>query len=1758
MSISDNECWEFFKAYIKEVGLIPHQTESYNMFIEELISKVVSQNPSIPIQHSNKKDFTYVRFGEFFFTKPAFTEIDSEKNLLYPSQAKYRNITYASSMFIDITVERPDGETIEKKKHHIGNIPVMTRTSLCNLSDLSEDEFYKHEECPEDVGGVFIIDGSVKCVVSQERTSFNKPYVFANRKKAPNFDYYAEIRSSAANGAHTTTTQVGILKKKFYAIIPYIPEKNCIPIGVLFKALGVESEEEIVRYISNDQRYIDHLCYSLEESYPCETQEDALYFIGKKGKKFSNADSTKTTSQKEREDAISYAKHLLTVELFPHIGKDFIKKRYYLGDMVAKIIKICIAEEDHKGPEKWEDVRKRMVEDRDHYANKRIDTVGYLMYNLFYTAWRTLRTNCKRDCEKLLSKGDRLINPISHLKSSIITEKMTKCLRTGNWSSTRITNAKKNGVSQQFDKFNFNGSLSNLRKLNAPIGAEGKIIEPRKLHPSGYRFVCPAETPEGKSCGLIKNLALGAYITVGSDASELIELIQNMKTVIPFEDTPKYLDYTKIIVNGDWVGFVKPGDMVSFYSHMKTLKRQCNLDPLTGIIIDVENNQIRLSTDCGRLTSPLFIVENNRLVATKEHLEKIKNGEYQWFDLLEQGVVEFIDAEEQDQATTLIANYPSELSLHDKKYMYCSIVPESFLGAGASTVPYANHNQAPRVSYQCLHLEEPVLMADGSMKPIKDVKIGEKVITFDPQTMEQSITSVVNQFVRPTQKKIYQIETISGRKIRATEDHKFMTADGWKEVREFDKNTLVGISLHQKQMSSNINKQNIITEKEFYKIAQQEGIKESLTKNHISKLKAINLIPLNSTDARIPILARMSGFLLTDGSLGIYKDGKPVIQANFGSKYSGDLFEQDVESLGFTSCKPSYTEGNIHGSIHKTWHVQHAGAIASLFICLGLTHGKRTTKPSKPIPSWIMDGSKLTKREFLSGFQGGDGCRIRWNLINKNKTNTNFVCAATQKSKCPEYIDTLISFMEQLKSLFEEFKIEVLHIKTSNDKKENRKCVSLKIRDTKNNLLRYFDLVGYRYDDAKIAQSGITAEYLKYNDIIIKKYQEMATKIIELSSKYTAREIANILNVDISVIHDRQRSYKNGCPFGSPKLKKDEKISNWVKTIKYSSTTLFVPIKDIREIENCLIADITTESENHSFIAGDGFCVHNSAMSKQAIGIPMLNFNQVMDGMIHLLHTPQRPLAASKSLKLLKYDKLPCGQNAIVAIIPMMGFNQEDSVILNKSSVQRGLFRASHIVHYGAENKREDGLVFEIPKAEECKAFKGTRVDHLDEDGIVKKGVIVQKGDILIGRTQKLTSDPLFKKPKIDRSVIFEDDEYGVIEKVQRGVDGKGYDYVKVKVSSVRIGELGDKYSSRHGQKGTCGVMLRQEDMPFNRDGIVPDLIINPLALPSRMTIAQLIECVVGKRCCVPNNNIPVSDEEIEKEIDTIIEEKIQTRQEILKAQVKKNPKQKNKLLTKAKEDAKEFRANRETYKYLARKRVIDSKRSTKTHNAKIYPKEKTVGDATPFIGTSEAELLAGENDEQRWKDISPDNTYIRSTLKNLHDSGFEFTGDERLISGMTGEMLEASIFIGPTYYQRLKHMVQDKIHARARGPNQPLCRQPTDGRAHGGGLRSNNTGPVWSVKTLQVCDAAGNTFKFREHPKAFGPKSIREIYWWPRGKLEEDGKSTAGIIQRIEIFNLEWAILSQAPKGVVKTTSMGKVQRLDGGGRTYCLSMCA
>ena len=1528
------------------------------------------ESQAMPLMPVNREYEVHLEFSNPQFKKPTIFENNGSILPMMPNDARLRNLTYAAPLFVDINVtyieidNTQGGRQLIKKRLfpnvHFGKIPVMVGSEYCLLADQKHINPSRIGECGEDMGGYFIIQGGERVCISQERMSENRPFAFRNNRNSSKELEVVEVKSIGPDNDqvpksnsvrimyHPKNNQILLLR----ASIPRM--KTPVPLFMVFKALGIKSDKEIIELIlgpDGDSTFDTILDESIAESSHVNTQEEAYEAL---------ASYIKTWTSRGARPQISI-RDILAEELFPHIGAHDMsyEKACFLGHMARKVL--------------WIATNRIPCDDRDAYPNKRVDLPGFLLANLFRTHFATMML---KDIKTYLSKEihsgswkatgnfEEILN-ISNIhkviKSTNLEVGLKTCLATGNFGSAKAGGPSKNGVSQVLNRLNYISGLSHLRRVSTPIEKMGKLIAPRKLHNTQWGYICPCETPEGHSVGVVKNMSTIAIVSIFSNPRTVREYIGTLGGLISLVDATIHQKHqgVRVFLNGAWIGILLAENAERVVEGLRLAKRRCELHPQTGIIWKMTAKELWITTEAGRMLRPLYYAPAIRECMETGTMDVIL-GMKTWEELLlwkspigGHNLIEYIDPGETE---TLLFAMNADDVLKNKSITHAEIHPSCALGSLGSNIPFPDHNQSPRNAYQCLAENELVLMADGSRKEIRNIQVGESVITFNETTHLPEPSKVINHYVRNTDKNIFRIQTTSGRSIVATEDHPFMTQSGWKEVKDMGLSDYVGIQIHPDSVSPlSATESMVLSEDMLVKAMTINRIQSS--KKHLSDILATRVIPLLSTNAVLPVIARIAGHLMTDGSIGIYnkKHGGYTAQVagNFGSQVDAEAFENDVASLGFPRVGVAKSIRTFNDATHTTWKVSHNGSFATFMASFGITMGLYTETKREPIPDWIMKGSPLVKREFLSAFQGGDGCKIRWNSLSRGY---NYVCAATMQQIHPDYLDSLQIFMGQIVTLLHEFGVEVQQVEPVKIS-DTRIQSGYKIKDSAKNLIHTFETIGYTYSLTKKMESAMVVEFLRTKEIRVASYKKRIDEIrswldrnINKSYDSIRRELPDI---SFELFSSIKRSYLLGRDIGSPRGAAGEGPEAWSKSVKIQGQTLFIPIESIQPHTNVRISDLTVESENHSFVAGDNFAVHNCAMGKQAMGMYSLNFRERFDAMAHMLCYPQMPLVSPFMSKFYGTQKMPCGQNITVAIMTYSGYNQEDSIMINEAFLQRGGFRSIFYRTYKDEEKKnqssgEEERFFK-PDLGMTRQMKNANYEKLGVDGFVPENEYVNNDDILIGKVVPLRVPtgsvlPAGSKKYRDVSRTMRNNEFGWVDRIFRNRNGEGYSFAKVRVRQDRIPEIGDKFSSRHGQKGTCGMILKSKDMPQTASGIIPDIIINPHCIPSRMTIAQLMETLMGKLAC---------------EVGAL-------------------------------------------------------------------------GDGTPF-GSVTVDGLA-------------------SLLRD--EMGMEPYGNEILYNGFTGRQMETNIFVGPVFYQRLRHCSADKLHSRASGPLVMLTRQPAEGRAREGGLR--------------------------------------------------------------------------------------------------------
>lgn len=1026
--VSKEDTHLLLKSFFKEKGLVRQHLDSFNEFIDHGLQEVIDEVGEIPIEIPESP--YKVKLGQIWIidpqtriTGPYATEVDGTKHEFYPLEARLRNLTYAAPIALEMTPVI-DGREQDTELVYVGNIPVMLKSKLCFLSQLSREELIACGEDPDDPGGYFVVNGSERVIVAMEDLAPNRILVDLDEKGTTPI-YQSKIFSTTVGFRARIELKIksdGAL----YVSIPGVPTE--IPFVVLMRALGLESDKELAEAVSLGKEIQSQLEPSFEKALGVDNAKDAILFIGNR---VAHGQVEEYRTQK--------AETAIDKNFLPHIGRttqNRKEKALFLGEMACRVVELKMG--------------RRQTDDKDHFKNKRLRLAGPLLADLFRVAFRNLTRDIKYQLERIGVKGP-IITVSAAVRPGIVSERFQHSLATGNWGKGRV------GVTQLLDRTNHISTLSHLRRLQSPLSRSQPNFEARDLHATHWGRLCPNETPEGSNCGLVKNLALSACISVGVSPEKIKQTLFSMG-VVPVQESNETMKISgaKVFVDGNIIGYCNsPEELAKEFRDMRRrgeISTEVNMAYFSKA--HGEREEAYVNCDEGRVRRPLIIVENGAPKLQQEYVEKITSGEWSWEDLVKNGLVEYLDAEEEENA--YVALTPEEVT---KEHTHLEIATYTILGVCASTIPYAEHNQSPRNSYQ-------------------------------------------------------------------------------------------------------------------------------------------------------------------------------------------------------------------------------------------------------------------------------------------------------------------------------------------------------------------------------------------------------------------------------------------------------------------------------------------------------------AAMAKQALGIYATNFQQRVDSRSHILHYPQLPIVDTALMETMGYKLRPSGQNCIVAVLSFEGYNMEDALVFNKASIERGLVRSTFYRIYEAECRQYLGGLkdkFTLPEPG-TRGFRGEQYYRLLEpDGIIGLESEVAGGDVLIGRI----SPPRFleeykefevKGPSMrDTSVDMRPSETGIVDAIFITQSGEGSKLVKVRARDQRIPELGDKFASRHGQKGVIGLIVPQEDMPFTEDGLVPDIVINPHAIPSRMTIGQFIESLAGK----------------------------------------------------------------------------------------VAAARGKPADGTPFSNERSGDL--------------------RKALVQL---GFSHTGAEVFYNGITGQKFVASIYIGVVYYQKLHHMVADKIHARARGQVQMLTRQPTEGRARGGGLR--------------------------------------------------------------------------------------------------------
>ena len=661
MTFSSDKRWPVIQNILITQGIAKQHLNSFDEFLENGLQEIINEVKQIEIENA---EYPYtIKLDKIKFQEPRMMELDGSITHTTPAESRLRNVSYVAPLQMEASVIE-DGKTIESKPIHIGDIPVMVKSNACILRSFTNQKLIDHGEDPEDPGGYFIINGSERVIVGLEDLSYNKIIVDTDKvggKKIHKAKVYSSIVGYRA--------KLELILKDDGLIVAKIPGSPVdIPVITLIRALGLETNDEIINAVS----LVDQIQAELESSFEkteVNTSKDAIVYISKR-----------IAPGMLEEFQIKRAETLLDWGLLPHLGKhpeNRREKAQFLGEAACKLLELKLG---------WIE-----IDDKDHYGNKVIKFAGQMLADLFRTAFRNLVRDMKYQLER--SGQKRGINAVAAaVRPGIISDKLNNAIATGNWGRGRV------GITQLLDSTNYLSTISHLRRVQSPLSRTQPNFEARDLHSTHFGRICPSETPEGSNCGLVKNLALSAIISISVDSSDVRQKLDDLG-VEDFLDVSNSVKKTgsRVFLDGKFIGYFPDGE--ELISSLRELRRNNKINSHVGISLhtpEEEGATKRLYINCnaGRVLRPVILIKDGKSLLTNDLIEKTSKKLVSWLDLIRMGVIELIDANEEENCDITFDEK------NTKKFTHLEIFSSAILGAGASIIPYPEHNQSPRNTYE--------------------------------------------------------------------------------------------------------------------------------------------------------------------------------------------------------------------------------------------------------------------------------------------------------------------------------------------------------------------------------------------------------------------------------------------------------------------------------------------------------------------------------------------------------------------------------------------------------------------------------------------------------------------------------------------------------------------------------------------------------------------------------------------------------------------------------------------------------------------------------------------------------------------------------------------------------------------------------------------------------------------------------------------------------------------------------------------------
>jgi DNA-directed RNA polymerase III subunit RPC2 len=671
--------WNLLPAFLKVKGLIKQHIDSFNYFLQVEIHKIVVANQNIVAGADRSY---WIRYLEIRVGTPEY-KLSERRDLtdgygITPHECRLRDMTYSAPIYVDVQHRKGHNSPWAVKKNiELGRIPIMLRSANCVLVGKNEHQLAMMHECSMDPGGYFVVRGQEKVILVQEQLSRNRVLVECAK---------GIVQASVTSSTSERKSKTYVMQKNGRLVAKHNILSDDIPIVILFKAMGIQSDQEILSMVTGrDAVYQDIFIPNFEDIVKenINTQLQALEYIGQRVKIMRKPGTI------QKRNYAQEAIEALTSIMITHVpveGMDFRPKALYFAFMARRVL---MAVHD-----------PTLIDDRDYVGNKRLELAGQMLALLFEDIFKRLNTDVKLRMDKVLQKPNRTqaIEPWEYLRmqGDMITQGMERAIATGNWTLKRFK-MERAGVSHVLSRLSYISALGMLTRISSQFEKTRKVSGPRALQTSQFGMLCPADTPEGEQCGLVKNLALMTHVTTEDPEGP----IRRTVFMLGAEDLSSaggeemYQEGAYLVfINGTPMALTKaPKRLLTGF---RKFRRMGRISEFVSIFINHDHRAVHIATDEGRICRPLIIVENSQPKVTARHLQLLRGQKMAFDDFLAKGLVEYVDVNEENDSD--IAMYEKDMS---GSTTHLEIEPFTLLGAVAGLIPYPHHNQSPRNTYQC-------------------------------------------------------------------------------------------------------------------------------------------------------------------------------------------------------------------------------------------------------------------------------------------------------------------------------------------------------------------------------------------------------------------------------------------------------------------------------------------------------------------------------------------------------------------------------------------------------------------------------------------------------------------------------------------------------------------------------------------------------------------------------------------------------------------------------------------------------------------------------------------------------------------------------------------------------------------------------------------------------------------------------------------------------------------------------------------------